>query len=71
MFEKLKAWYEKNKDKSFAKDYIRKAVIAGKITEEEYELIVGEPYREHLRILHPEGAVPCLHGRALQPGAGA
>ena len=44
MYEKLKAWYEKNKDKSFAKDYIRKAVIAGKITEKEYELIVGEPY---------------------------
>ena len=44
MFERLKAWYEKNKDKSFAKEYIRKAVIAGKITPEQYEEIVGEPY---------------------------
>lgn len=46
MYEKLRAWYEKNRDKSFAKDYIKKAVIAGKITKEEYELIVGESYPE-------------------------
>lgn len=44
MFEKLNAWYEKNKDKSFAKEYIRKAVAAGKITEEQYSEIIGEPY---------------------------
>jgi len=44
MFEKLKVWYEKYKDESFAKDYIRKAVVAGKITAAQYEAIVGEPY---------------------------
>ncbi len=44
MFEKLKAWYEKYKDQDFAKAYIRKAVVAGKITAEEYRLITGEIY---------------------------
>lgn len=44
MFEKLKAWYEKNKDLDFAKDYIRKAVDAGKITKAQYKLITGEDY---------------------------
>ena len=44
MYEKLKAWYEKYQTEPFAKDYIRKAVVAGKITPAQYEQITGEPY---------------------------
>lgn len=44
MFEKLNAWYAKYKDQEFAKAYIRKAVVAGKITAYEYQLITGEVY---------------------------
>ena len=44
MYEKLKSWYDRNKDKSFAKDYIRKAVIAGRITAAQFTEITGEDY---------------------------
>lgn len=44
MYEKLKAWYEKYQQEPFAKDYIRKAVVAGKISPAQYTEITGEPY---------------------------
>ena len=44
MYEKLREWYLRYQDKPFAKDYIRKAVEAGKITPEQYKTITGEDY---------------------------
>ena len=41
MFEKIKAWYESG---LWTKAMVRNAVRKGKITAEQYELIVGEPY---------------------------
>ena len=44
MYEKLKAWYEKYQSEPFAKDYIRKAVVAGKISPAQYAEITHEAY---------------------------
>ena len=41
MFEKIKKWYE---DGLWTKAMVRNAVKKGKITAEQYEEIVGEPY---------------------------
>ena len=40
MYEKIKSWYPDRWNKTM----VRNAVVKGKITAEEYELIVGEPY---------------------------
>ena len=40
-FEKVKDYYDRG---LWSKERVRKAVIRGWITEEEYALIVGEPY---------------------------
>lgn len=40
-FEKIKKYYE---DHFWTKKMVKNAVIKGKITAEEYEEIVGEPY---------------------------
>jgi len=39
-FNKIKFWYPK----PWGKEQVKAAVKKGQITEEEYELIVGEPY---------------------------
>lgn len=41
MFEKIKKWYEEG---LWTKAMVRNAVKKGKITAEQYEEIVGEPY---------------------------
>lgn len=41
MFEKIKRWYEEG---LWTKTMVRNAVRKGKITAEQYEQIVGEPY---------------------------
>ena len=41
MFEKIKKWYEEG---LWTKAMVRNAVKKGKITDEQYEEIVGEPY---------------------------
>ena len=41
MFEKIKKWYEEG---LWTKTMVRNAVKKGKITAEQYEEIVGEPY---------------------------
>lgn len=41
MFEKIKKWYE---EELWTKAMVRNAVKKGKITAEQYEQIVGEPY---------------------------
>ena len=41
MFEKIKKWYEQG---LWTKTMVRNAVRKGKITAEQYEEIVGEPY---------------------------
>lgn len=41
MFEKIKRWYEEG---LWTKAMVRNAVRKGKITAEQYEEIVGEPY---------------------------
>jgi uncharacterized XkdX family phage protein len=41
MFEKIKRWYEEG---LWTKAMVRNAVRKGKITAEQYEQIVGEPY---------------------------
>jgi uncharacterized XkdX family phage protein len=41
MFEKIKRWYEEG---LWTKAMVRNAVKKGKITAEQYEEIVGEPY---------------------------
>lgn len=41
MFEKIKRWYEEG---LWTKAMVRNAVRKGKITAEQYEKIVGEPY---------------------------
>ncbi|MBR6859855.1 MAG: XkdX family protein [Acidaminococcaceae bacterium] len=41
MFEKIKKWYEEG---LWTKAMVRNAVRKGKITAEQYEEIVGEPY---------------------------
>lgn len=43
MFEKIKKYYDNG---FWKKGAVRNAVKMGKITAEEYELIVGEPYEE-------------------------
>lgn len=41
MFEKIKKFYDEG---AWPKAAVKNAVIKGKITEEEYELITGEAY---------------------------
>lgn len=41
MFEKIKNWYDSG---LWTKAMVRNAVRKGKITEEQYEEIVGEPF---------------------------
>lgn len=41
MFEKIKKWYEHG---MWTKRMVADAVKKGKITAEQYEIIVGEPY---------------------------
>lgn len=41
MFERIKKWYEQG---LWTKAMVRNAVRKGKITAEQYEEIVGEPY---------------------------
>ena len=41
MFQKIKTYYDKG---LWNKEMVRNAVVKGKITSEQYELIVGEPY---------------------------
>jgi uncharacterized XkdX family phage protein len=41
MYEKIKRWYEEG---LWTKAMVRNAVRKGKITAEQYEQIVGEPY---------------------------
>lgn len=41
MFAKIKKWYE---DGLWTKAMVANAVVKGKITAEQYEIIVGEPY---------------------------
>ena len=41
MYEKIKQYYN---DGLWTKEWVRNAVVKGKITAEEYELIVGEAY---------------------------
>ena len=41
MFEKIKKWYDEG---LWTKAMVRNAVRKGKITAEQYEEIVGEPY---------------------------
>ena len=41
MYEKIKQYYS---DGLWTKEWVRNAVVKGKITAEEYELIVGEAY---------------------------
>lgn len=41
MFEKIKKWYEEG---LWTKAMVRNAVKKGKITDEQYEEIIGEPY---------------------------
>lgn len=41
MFAKIKKWYE---DGLWTKAMVTNAVVKGKITAEQYEIIVGEPY---------------------------
>lgn len=41
MFEKIKKWYEEG---LWTKAMVRNAVKKGKITAEQYEEIVGEPF---------------------------
>ncbi len=41
MFEKIKKWYDEG---LWTKAMVRNAVKKGKITAEQYEEIVGEPY---------------------------
>ena len=41
MFEQIKKWYEEG---LWTKAMVRNAVRKGKITAEQYEEIVGEPY---------------------------
>lgn len=41
MYEKIKKWYEEG---LWTKAMVRNAVRKGKITAEQYEEIVGEPY---------------------------
>ena len=43
MFEKIKGWYESG---TWSKEWVRNAVIKGKITAEEYHEITGEDYEE-------------------------
>ena len=42
MYEKLKSWYDRNKDKGYAKEFIRRAVEAEKITAAQFTEITGE-----------------------------
>ncbi|MBQ3729840.1 MAG: XkdX family protein [Spirochaetales bacterium] len=44
MYEKLKSWYDRNKDKGYAKEFIRRAVEAEKITAAQFTEITGEDY---------------------------
>lgn len=41
MFEKIKKWYETG---MWTKKMVYNAVVKGKITAEEYEIITGEPF---------------------------
>lgn len=41
MFEKIKKWYDTG---AWPLAAVRNAVLKGKITEEEYEIITGEAY---------------------------
>ena len=41
MFEKIKSWYESG---IWSKEWVRNAVVKGKITADEYEEITGEVY---------------------------
>ena len=41
MFGKIKAWYDTG---AWPKDWVRNAVVKGKITAAEYEEITGEVY---------------------------
>ena len=43
MYEQIREWYEQGR---WSKKKVRDAVIKGKITAEEYELITGEAYPE-------------------------
>ena len=43
MYDDIKKWYD---DHFWSKKKVRNAVAKGKITEEEYEEITGEPYEE-------------------------
>ena len=40
-FEKIKDYYDRN---LWNKAMVRNAVVKGKITEEQYQVITGEPY---------------------------
>ena len=42
MFEKIKSWYESG---IWSKEWVRNAVVKGKITAEEYQEITGEPFQ--------------------------
>lgn len=41
MYKVVKRYYDKG---TYDKDDVRKFVVAGRLTEEEYESITGEPY---------------------------
>lgn len=41
MFEKIKGWYETG---AWSKEWVKNAVVKGKITAEEYKEITGEEY---------------------------
>ena len=41
MFEKIKGWYESG---LWSKKRVHDAVVKGKITPEEYEIITGDPF---------------------------
>ena len=42
MFEKIKSWYETG---IWSGEWVRNAVVKGKITAEEYQEITGEPFQ--------------------------
>ena len=50
MFEKIKSyydlWVQTDGEKGWSPKMVANAVVKGKITPEEYEEIVGEPYEE-------------------------
>lgn len=43
MFDKIKGYYESG---AWSKEWVRNAVVKGKITAEEYEEITGEVYEK-------------------------